>query len=222
MDLTSVLSAANPNAASSSKDKNQLGADYNQFLRLLTTQLQYQDPLSPLDTNEFTNQLVQFSNVEQSIKSNDYLQKLLTLQSMSLTGIGLNYVGLNVQIPGSRFQFDGTHAAPISYEMPATANSGTISVLDESGNVVYSQEPDLTAGSHNFMWNGKDYNGQTMPAGVYQVRIGAMDEQQKSLNVSTFVSNLVTGVQTEENGNVLLMINGGQLVPVTDVRQATL
>src|SRR5689334_16849053 len=109
MDISGILTAANPSSQSGAKDKTQFGKDYTQFLRMLTTQLQNQDPLSPMDTAQFTQQLVMFSNVEQQLKSNDYLQKLLSLNTLSLTSIGLGYVGLKVFSPGSSFQLDGAN-----------------------------------------------------------------------------------------------------------------
>jgi flagellar basal-body rod modification protein FlgD len=221
MDLSGVLSAANPSSKSTAADKSKFGNDYNQFLNLLTTQLKNQDPLSPMDSAQFTNQLVQFSSVEQQIKSNDYLQKLLTLNTLSLTGVGLGYVGMNVFSPGNTFQSDGASSTALSYTMPAGATAGNLSITDASGSTVFSKVADLSAGNHNFVWDGKDNNGNAVPAGTYKLNIGAQDNAKNALNVSTYTSGLVQGLETGEDGNVSLIINGKQ-VPVTDVRQATL
>lgn len=221
MDISTILAAANPDSSKTSTSTSKLGADYNQFLSLLTTQLKNQDPLSPMDSTEFTNQLVQFSNVEQSIRSNDYLQKLLSLQSLNLTSIGLSYVGLDVQMPGNKVEFDGESSAALYYKMPANVAQATLSIIDKNGAVVYSSEPDKTAGEHTFVWNGKDFNGDTVPAGIYEIRVGAADTSSKAMAVDSFVTARVTGVQSEDDGNVSLVI-GNQLVPVTNVRRATL
>jgi flagellar basal-body rod modification protein FlgD len=221
MDLSGVLAAANPASTSTSGDKQKFGQDYNQFLRLLTTQLKNQDPLSPMDTAQFTNQLVEFSGVEQQIKSNDYLQKLLTINAAGLTAVGLSYVGLNVQSPGTSITFDGAHPAQMSYTMPTGAQTGSFSILDASGNVVFKQDADLTSGTHNFSWNGTDNGGNPVAAGTYTLAVGAQDEKGAPLSVKTFTAARVTGVQTGEDGSVQLMI-GDKLVNVMDIRQANL
>lgn len=221
MDLSGVLATANPSSPANGADKKKFGQDFSQFLRLLTTQLQNQDPLEPLDSAQFTNQLVQFSGVEQQIKSNDFLQKLLTLNAASLTNVGLGYVGLSVQTPGSSFQFDGAHGVPLSYVMPAGAAVGTVSILDKDGKVVDTMSAELGAGAHELAWNGADKAGKIMPPGTYTLKVGAQDAQKKPLNVTTFTSGLVTGVQTNEDGSVSVIING-KPISVTDVRRASL
>ena len=221
MDISAALAAANPASTTTATDTTKFGQDYNQFLTLLTTQLQNQDPLSPMDSSQFTNQLVEFSGVEQQIKSNDYLQKLLTLNAASLTNVGLGYVGLNVQAPGNSLPFDGTNAVQMSYVMPAGATVGTVSILDASGNTVDSMSADLTAGTHDIAWDGTDGSGNKVAAGTYTLSVGAQDAKQNPLSVTTYVDGLVTGVQTADDGTVSVMING-KPVDVTTVHQAFL
>lgn len=221
MDLSGVLNAANPGSTTNTNSSTKLGGDFNQFLRLLTTQLQNQDPLSPLDTAEFTNQLVQFSNVEQNIRSNDYLQKLLTLQSLNLTSVGLSYVGLSVQTPGNTFQFDGQHVSALAYNMATAGAVGTFSIVNENGDVVYTQQPELSKGLHNFAWDGRDNEGEAVPPGTYKMLVSAQDSDGESVSVTSLVPGTVSGVQTADDGEVMLMIDD-KLIPVTDVRQATL
>lgn len=221
MDLSGVLAAVNSGGQKVGDSQAKLGNDFDQFLQLLTTQLQNQDPLSPMDTAEFTNQLVQFSGVEQQIRSNDFLQKMLTLQSLNLTNVGLGYIGLDVQMPGSNFQFNGTDPAILAYDMPAGATVSKLSIIDASGEVVYEEDTSLSPGPHNLAWDGKDFAGQPLPAGSYQIRVGAQDADKNPLSVATYVTGTVAGVENAADGDVLLMI-GNQLVPVTEVRQATL
>jgi flagellar basal-body rod modification protein FlgD len=221
MDITGILAAADPNSAKNANDKTKFGNDYSQFLRLLTTQLKNQDPTSPMDTATFTNQLVQFSAVEQQIKSNDYLQKILSLNTLSLQGVGLGYVGLNVYSPGSSFHFNATNASDVSYSMPEGAAAGQITITDASGATVFSKEADLTMGQHTFSWDGKTNAGGVAPAGDYKINVGAQDKDKNALTTVTYTSGIVQGVETGDDGNVNVIINN-KLVPVTDVRQATL
>jgi flagellar basal-body rod modification protein FlgD len=221
MDISGILAAANPNSQQAANDKTKFGTNYNQFLNLLMTQLKNQDPLSPMDTAAFTNQLVQFSSVEQQIRGNDYLQKLLTLNAMGLTGIGLGMVGLNVYSPGNSFTFNGQNPSDLSYGMPAGATQGTISIVDKLGNTVFTSNADLNPGQHTFSWTGKDTANNQLPAGDYTIRVGAQDSQGNPLTVATYTSGLVQGIETGDDGSTSVIINN-KLVPVTDVRQATL
>lgn len=201
-------------------DGTKLNQNFDQFLMLLTTQLKNQDPLSPMDSTQFTNQLVSFSGVEQQIKMNDNLAKMLALSNINQTTLGLSYIGLNVDVQGSGFKYSGGDAKA-SYTLPSNATVSTISVLDDKGSVVYSQSGELSAGPHDFVWNGTDQNGQAVPAGTYELRVGALDKDQKNLTVTTTVPGRVEGVQTADDGSVMLLINGQQ-VPMSSVHKATL
>jgi flagellar basal-body rod modification protein FlgD len=199
-------------------DGLKLNQDFDQFLRLLTTQLQNQDPLSPMDSNEFTNQLVQFSNVEQQIKTNTNLENLLGLQTLNLTALGVSFIGKSVEVSGKTFQADGVTPVTLSYSLPGTPNTGTISILDENGNSVYSREIEKTAGLHTFTWDGKNSNGNSVASGKYEIRVSALTETNGSLNVSTYVPGYVNGLESSEDGT--LVLNVGELqVPITDVRK---
>ena len=221
MDISAILTAANPASTTTSTDQSSLAGSNTEFLTLLTTQLKNQDPMSPMDTSQFTQELVEFSGVEQQIKTNDYLQKTLTLDTMGLTGIGLGMVGLDVYSPGSSFTYDGTNAADLSYSMPSGASTGTISILDSSGTTVYSTTANLTSGQHTFSWDGKDSSGNQLTSGTYTVQVGAQDANGNALSTTTYTSGLVTGVETGDDGSTNVIINS-KLVPVTDVRQATM
>jgi len=214
-----AVSGVNNNTQTASQTSTtQLNQDFDQFLRLLTTQLQNQDPLSPMDSSEFTNQLVQFSNVEQSIKTNGFLEKLLTMQTLNLTALGVSFIGKDVEVAGKFFQADGTRPVTMSYEMPAGAAEGTISILDEDGNVVFTQAADLTAGRHNLTWDGKNTSGNPVPAGKYELRIGAQTSTDAALNVTTFVPGHVNGLESADDGSLMLNVDGN-LVNMTDVRK---
>lgn len=200
------------------QDRVSLGQDFDQFLRLLTTQLQNQDPLSPMDSTEFTNQLVQFSNVEQAIKQNDYLEKLLTMQTLNLTALGVSFIGKDVEVSGDTFEKPAEGPVTFSYEMPAEAATGTISIVDENGQVVWTQAAETAAGRHDLEWDGLDSADQPLPAGTYTLRIGALTDKKAALNVLTFVPGHVDGLESADNGDLLLVV-GKNRVPMTEVRK---
>lgn len=218
--MTTVNSASSVQNAASQGAMTKLNADFDQFLRLLTTQLQNQDPLSPMDSTEFTNQLVGFSQVEQQIKLNDQMQSLLAFQTLNLTAVGLGFIGKNVEVQGSAFYNDGTTGASMNYVMPEGAVKGTVTIKDSSGTTVYKSDADLSAGSHRIDWDGKDLNGQQVAKGTYTLEVSAQTEDNVSLNITKFVPGFVEGLETGDDGNLNLVING-EMVPITDVRKVS-
>jgi flagellar basal-body rod modification protein FlgD len=221
MDVSGATQTQQQTQTQSGTDQTGLNENFDQFLRLLTTQLQNQDPLEPMDTKDFTNQLVQFSSVEQQIKTNSNLESLLSLQTLNMTALGVSFIGKEVQVQGTDFASDGASSSEISYVLPDTAAKGTISILDKDGNVVYTQPSETEAGRHDFVWDGKDTEGNPVPAGTYTLKIGALTDTNAALNVTTFVPGHVDGLESGDDGNLLLLINGGKF-PITDVRRISM
>lgn len=219
MEVTSATSQRN---AASTADTATLNENFDQFLLLLTTQLQNQDPLSPMDTAEFTNQLVSFSGVEQQIKTNKSLEDLLALNVLNITDIGLGFIGLDVESGGSSINFDGTTPQTMGYALNKAAVSNTVSIIDANGNTVYSETGETTTGQHQFTWNGLDSSGATAPAGYYTIQIDALDESGVAIPATTTVPSRIAGIESDGNGNVILITNGGEKIPITDVRKAVL
>ena len=221
----STASSSGTTAGGSGVITNQasLNQTYSQFLTLLTTQLKHQDPTSPMDTSQFTSQLVSFSQVEQQLKTNASLSQLVTLAGNNQTSLGLSYIGLNVNTQGNQFGFDPSKNASVTvgYNLSASAASNTINVLDSSGNVVYATAGSLNSGANSFTWNGVESNGTKAPAGTYTVQVTALDATKNPVSVTTQVPGTVTGMQTASDGTVELVI-GSQLVPLANVTAAYL
>ena len=216
-----------PNSTSTTaQDNASLNMDYTQFLTLLTDQLKNQDPLSPMDTNQFTQQLVSMSGVEQQIKANDSLNKLVTQANNNQTTLGLSYIGLNVAVQSNQFDFNPSTDASVkvSYNLPSAASINTINILDQNGNTIYTTTGSLAAGTHNFTWDGTDQSGQPVAAGTYTLQVNALDSTQAPITAATQVPGYVTGIQTASDGSIELMIGkqSTQLVPLANVTQASL
>src|SRR5688572_3108997 len=159
-DLLAQSSANQSNASTSTTSKTDAAIDslddtYNNFLLLLTKQLQNQDPLNPMDTAQFTQQLIGFSQVEQQIASNKSLQKLIGLQSATNAFGAVSFLGNEVAVDSDHVSLkDGK--GKFQYEINQTASKAVMTVVDSRGQVVLVQEANRGIGTYNVDWNGKD------------------------------------------------------------------
>lgn len=197
-------------------DRAQLGQNFDTFLKLLTTQLQNQDPLTPMDSSQFTNQLVMFSQVEQQIAINDKMEKQLTAQGTQLTEGALGYIGLDIQATGNAFQLTKGSPVDIGYALGAAADSAEVAIVNDKGDVVRTAKlSKLTSGAHTYTWDGKDNEGNAAPSGNYLVQVNAKDSEGKVTQLETLVPGRVTGIQSTSTG-VLLNVGSIQ-IPIEQV-----
>ena len=198
-DISALTNTVQVGAATTNSSSQTLSADMNTFLTLLTTQLKYQDPMDPMDTAEFTNQLVQYSSVEQAIQTNSKLDNLLTLTISNLGAQAVSYIGKTAQVLGDVMPLEGGKAKA-TYTLSKDALSTTISVKDMSGKVVYTENGSITAGTHEFMWDGKDSNGNQLEDGAYQIVVSPkVANGETAVGVTTTIFGKVTGVANDES-----------------------
>jgi flagellar basal-body rod modification protein FlgD len=180
--------------------------NFNTFLTLLTTQLQNQDPLSPMDSNTFTQQLVEFSEVEQQINTNNNLQSLISLQSAGETISSIPLVGDQIQYNSATAPLQNGQAS-FSYTLPSATSSTELVVTDSNGNVLYNTTGSTSAGTSSFVWNGETNSGQQMPNGgnytLQVVATGANDSTVSATiqSIGTVNSVAVSGGQPTFNVN---------------------
>lgn len=192
-----------------------LAGDFDDFLTLLTTQLQNQDPLAPADSTEFTNQLVAFAGVEQQINTNQKLDSLVSLQFSNAFASSLSYVGLDANYLSNEAFYDGEAPVEISYALdgePATAN---LFIYDEAGTII--QEFDLASieGVREITWDGTTKTGVKAPAGTYTLAIEAVDAAQQPITDSIVVKGRISGLETQ-NGSIFALV-GERAVPVGSI-----
>lgn len=212
-----TTTATAPSAASSSSPNTamqQLSGNLNTFLTLLTTQLKNQDPLSPMDSTQFTQQLVEYSQVEQQINTNTNLQSLISLQQSGAGAAAVGYLGKEVTITnGNAALING--AANWNYVLGANAANTTLTVSNSQGQVVFTGPGATSAGVNSFSWNGQDNSGNQLPDGTYSLAVSATAANGGT--VATGVSSTGTVSEINLSGPTPQLIIGTMSVPLTQV-----
>ena len=209
MTVGAPTSATSPTTNTTSAATTQLTQNYNTFLKMLTTQLQNQDPTAPMDSTQFTQQLVMYSQVEQQINTNSNLQQLISATTANQAASAVGYIGMQVDAPGSSFTYSG-QPVDLGYALPSDAATATVKITDQSGNVVWSGTAQTKTGNYNFTWNGTDLSGNAVSNGTYNIGLTAADASNTAINGTTSVPGIVQGVQTD-NGTIYLTVNGNQV-----------
>jgi flagellar basal-body rod modification protein FlgD len=213
-NVSSVLNTTTAGAASSQVGAglNTLASNFQSFLSLLTTQLQNQDPTNPMDTNQFTSQIVQMTSVQQQLLTNNLLT---TLVSQGLSD-SVNYIGKTVEATDANQSLSGGQAN-WTYTLPSAAASGEAVISDSAGNVEWSGTlPSLTAGQHTLNWNGQNLSGTQLPdGGPYTLQIAAKDSAGNALTSQIVTIGTVTSV-SQNQGTAFLNI-GSTSIPMSSV-----
>ena len=201
----STGSSTNTSNTSNVVDNGTLAGNFTTFLQLLTTQLKNQNPLDPLDTNQFTQQLVQFAQVEQQMKSNEQLTAILALEKSAQATTALAYVGQTVVVDGATAPLTSSGATwSFNVAKPSTAS---IVIKDSTGQTAYTGTFAGTPGMMNFTWDGRGNDGKSWPAGNYTMSATAVDANNQSVGISTEVQAVVDSVDLTQDP-ALLSING--------------
>lgn len=195
-----------------------LAGNFQTFLTLLTTQLQNQNPLDPLDTNQFTQQLVQFAGVEQQLKTNDQLTSLVSLQQTAQATQALGFVGKTAVVDGATTKLtNGTATWTLGVEQNSNV---AITIANSTGQNVFTGNYPATAGANQaFSWDGKGNDGTQWPDGKYTLTATAVDASGSPVAVSTQVQGLVNSVDLTQTPP-LLSING-QTYTVSQIKSIT-
>jgi flagellar basal-body rod modification protein FlgD len=190
-----VTAAINPlptstsGASSVAVDSKTLAGNFQMFLKLLTTQLKHQNPLDPLDTNQFTQQIVQFAQVEQQLKSNEQLTTLVSLQRTAQATQALSFVGETVVVDGATAPLANGRAA-WTLSVPR-ASVATVNIRNAVGQTVFSGNYTLSAGQQPFVWDGRDASGLPWPNGNYTISVTALDASNQPVAIGTEIEGVV-------------------------------
>jgi len=208
-------SGSNSAAAANALANTQIAGNFQSFLQLLTTQLQNQNPLSPLDTNQFTQQLVEFAGVQQQINTNDSLATLVSLQQTAQSTQALGFVGHTAIVKGNTAALTNSQA---TWELNIPTNSNiNISIASSTGQTVYSGTFSASAGNNQaFNWNGKDNSGNQLPDGNYTLTATGKDFSGNNIAITTEVAGVVSSVDLTQSPPLLTI--GGQTFTVNQIQ----
>jgi flagellar basal-body rod modification protein FlgD len=211
---TTLPTGTSSSASANALANTQIAGNFQSFLQLLTTQLENQDPLSPLDTNQFTQQLVEFAGVQQQINTNDSLATLVSLQQTAQSSQALQFVGKTAVVKGNTATMTNS-VATWTLDVP-TASNITINIANSSGQTVYSTTSAVSAGNNQvFNWNGLGSDGTQNPDGSYTLTATAKDANGNSVAVATSVAGVVSSVDLTQSPPLLSI--GNQTFTVNQV-----
>lgn len=214
--MTTGVSNTASNATSGSSTTNamnQLSGNFDTFLQLLTTQLQNQDPLDPMDSTQFTQQLVEYSQVEQQIDTNSDLQTLITQGQSQSGAYATGYLGKTVTVSGGTASLTNGQAQ-WTYNLASAATSTVLTVTNASGQVVYSGAGQTQAGNNVFNWNGQDNNGNQQPDGSYSLSVSA---SSNGSNITSTVTSTGVVSEVDMSGSSPEVVIGAMQVPLSSI-----
>lgn len=201
--IANIQAANNPATANLAQAKTASGAsaaearlsqNLDDFLKLLTTQLTNQDPTQPMETNQFTQQIAQLSQVEQGINTNKNLESLINMFTNSQINGVVSYIGKRVESAGNIGQLENG-AAMFAYNLDTAASNTTVTLYDSTGKVVFTGQGDTRAGRNEVYWDGRDSNtGQQLEDGNYSIEVKATDAAGNEIKSSTYTTGRVTAV----------------------------
>jgi flagellar basal-body rod modification protein FlgD len=213
MTTVAPTTTTTPPATDSTTDNglSQLSGNFDTFLQLLTTQLQNQDPMNPMDSDQFTQELVEFSGVEQQINTNTNLQSLISLTQSNAGGAAVSYLGKTVTVTNGDAALQNGEA-DWTYALGADSSSTVLNVTNSSGDVVYSATGDTASGQHDFSWDGTDANGNQEPDGVYQLTVTALASDGSAVQSAVASKGVVDEINL--TGSTPMLMIGPMAVPV--------
>ncbi|MFB3149862.1 MAG: flagellar hook assembly protein FlgD [Alphaproteobacteria bacterium] len=213
MEVTPTNTTETPAPAPGS-NRATLTGDLESFLLLLVTQLKNQDPLSPLDSNEFAAQLAQFATVEQAIQTNKNLTDLIGISKAGQAAAAVSYLGKTIEAEGDTVPLiDGK--AEYAYTLPSIATTVTLAIANDQGRVVFSTTGETATGKHNFVWDGVDNQGNEVAPGNYRLLVGAVDSEGDQIPAETRIVGRVDGADT--SGDTINLLLGEVSVPLDNV-----
>jgi flagellar basal-body rod modification protein FlgD len=218
--ILSGLSSTSTSAQSAATGASSV-LNKDDFLKLLVTQLQHQDPLNPLDDKEFIAQLAQFSSLEQMSNVASGIEALTKTVAKQESLSAASYIGKNVVADGKTITKLDSGVTPLYFTLNDAAATVSINVYDQNKNIVQTQTLNsMQAGEYTFSWDGLNYNGKSADNGQYNVYFSASGANGKPVFVETQVSGTITGLSKTSDG-VTFKLSDGRTVEFDDISMIT-
>lgn len=201
---TTSQAARDSGVAPAKKQGTSLASDFETFLKMLTAQAKYQDPLNPLDSAEYASQLAQFSSVEQSVRTNELLEQMVGQAGSSDLSSMASWIGKDVLTAGP-MTFDGT---PMTLHVPHEdgANSAELVVYNTEGKEVQRQKIDQRAGQ--IVWDGSDPSGTAVAPGSYTLEVERFSGETRLATAPVQIFSSVSEVRLASGVPELLLARG--------------
>ncbi len=191
------------------------------FMKLFVTQLQYQDPMNPMESAEMASQVAQFNMVDLMYKNNSALGDMASALNTSASVSAINLLGHNVEYQGSELFIGPEGPEPFYLQMPEDGvTSCTVSIIDSSGHKV--AQVDMSGaepGSKAFLdWDGTDSDGNRLPPGTYHAVIKATDINENDIDIDTWTTGTVSGIDNSQDGLPKILIKDGPVLNFDEVK----
>lgn len=214
--MVSTVTSTTDTTAAAAAMKESVGMDKDDFMKLFVAELQYQDPLEPVDSSAMLDQLSQLTLVEQSYNSNTALTDLLAAQNVSISLSAVSFIGKDVKANGNTATFDGSTATSIEFNLPTAATSAQVTINDAAGKTVSAVSLGSTeAGDNRFTWDGRDSSGMLLPAGSYTFAVTATSAGGSAITATTYTTGKIDGVDLSSTIPILTI--GSTTVPLSNV-----
>lgn len=223
---SAASAASSQGAAATAAGKGKGAMGQTEFLKLLVTQMKNQDPTNPMDNQQLTAQMAQFSSLEQLMNINTGLTNLLSASNSTTSAQALSLIGKEVTVQGHNTYVTGGKAADISLGLSGDAASVTVTIEDQNGNIVRKiTTGGMQAGSQSLKWDGNSDAGSPLPDGLYSYSVEAEDTSGKPLDVTTYAKGIATTISFDKGvayvhvGDLKFMLS--EIVQVNDAPGAT-
>jgi flagellar basal-body rod modification protein FlgD len=214
MAISAIPSSSS--ASTSLTGRKALADNFETFLNIMMTQLKNQNPMNPTDTNQFTQQLVQYAGIEQQLKSNDYLKTMVNASQTAANAQVASYVGKTITAAGDKAQLTKGNATwYFSVDQDAKIE---VAIKDDRGSVVATKSGSVKKGDNLFNWNGIASDDSLRPDGNYTIAITARNSDGTTVPVSTTLTGDVSGVDMTGSEPVLLIGSNNARVLLNNVR----
>jgi flagellar basal-body rod modification protein FlgD len=213
-----TLPLTSTTSTSSTSGSSMLAKD--DFLKLLITQLQNQDPLNPMEGTEFATQLAQFSSVEQLANINETLTDSVTVNQLMTQSIGnslaTTMIGKDIKATGDSFTLSAGNSIDLGYTLGDDAATVTVKITDAAGSVVRTMTiNNADKGDGTVTWDGLNDNGSRMPDGTYSFSVSAVDSAGTTVDSSSYITGTISAVRFTTSGTVFIV--DGVEIPISQI-----